>query len=97
MSSVDLSPVRSQSTTHTAQGHVVHHGDPEPHGAGGNHVEVKVLDEDVVRLHQDVQHHHGVLQHYGIQSHHGGPHVPVQHGLRLFGHGMTSRVVVEAI
>ena len=38
-------------------GHVVmlvHHGDSEPCSVGGYHVRAKVLDEHVVRLHQDV-------------------------------------------
>ena len=35
----------------TAEGHVVHQGDPEPHGVGGDHGVVGHLDE--VRLHID--------------------------------------------
>ena len=38
------------------EGHVVHHVEPEPHGIGGDHVEVKVLGKDLVGLHQDVHH-----------------------------------------
>ena len=35
-----------------AEAHVVPQGDPEPHGVGGVHVGVIVLEEHVVGLHQ---------------------------------------------
>ena len=74
---------------------MVHHEDPEPNGVGGQHVGVKVLDEDIVGLHQVVQPQHGVLQQHGVQGHHSEPHVPLGHGLRPNGHAMTSSDLID--
>ena len=78
-----------------AEGHVAHHGDPETHGVGGDHVGVKVLCQDVDGLHQDVHQHHGLHQHYGVQGHHGGQHVPLFCGQRPFGHAINCRGYIE--
>ena len=41
----------------TAEGHVVHHGDPEPRGAGGHHVGVEVPGQHIAIIHhEDYQH-----------------------------------------
>ena len=61
---------------------MVPQGDPGPHGVGGHHVEVKVLDEVRVGLDQDQLLQHGVLQHHWVQGHHGGPHVHLGCGPR---------------
>ena len=48
----ELETHSKMASTHIAEGHVVHHGDPEPHGVGGHHVGGGNLEE--VRLHVEV-------------------------------------------
>ena len=70
------------ASAHSTEVHVVHRGDPEPHGIGELHVEVGLLDEVQFRLHQVSSPHHCVLQHHEVQGQHRGPHVLLQLWIR---------------
>ena len=82
--------MRYSMLRHYAEGHVVHHVDPDPQVVGVHHVGVKVPGHHVVGLHRYVQCHNDVLKHHGVQGYHVGPHVHLQCGLRPFCHDMTS-------